>query len=202
MKHLVSNNMKITMIISALLLSLAMSACAQNKSVESKGNDNMDKKILVAYFSATGTTAREARLIAEATSATLYEIQPEQAYTPADLDWHDSQSRSSVEMNDDASRPPLKGEIADIEQYDVVFLGYPIWWDIAPRPVYTFIDKNDLKGKTVVPFATSGGSTITGSVKDLRSKYPDIKWEDGKLLNGAGKSAVEKWMRQMHFCPN
>lgn len=191
--------MNIKTIISTLLLSLAMSACAQDKSVESKENDNMDKKVLVAYFSATGTTAREARQIAEVTSATLYEIQPEQAYTPADLDWHDSQSRSSIEMNDDNSRPPVNGVVEDIEQYDVVFLGYPIWWDLAPRPVYTFIEKNDLKGKTVIPFATSGGSSITGSVKDLRSKYPDIRWEDGRLLNGAGKSAVEKWIKQLNF---
>ena len=191
--------MKITAIISTLLFSLAMSACAQNKSAESKENDNMDKKVLVAYFSATGTTALEARLIAEATSATLYEIQPEQAYTPGDLDWHDSQSRSSVEMSDDNSRPSIKGEVENIGQYDLVFLGYPIWWDLAPRPVYTFIEKNDLKGKTIIPFATSGGSSITGSVKDLRSKYPDIEWEDGKLLNGAGKSAVEKWIKQLDF---
>lgn len=190
--------MKITAIISALLLSLAMSACAQNESAGSKENDdNMDKKILVAYFSATGTTAREARLIAEATSATLYEIEPEQAYTSADLDWHDSQSRSSVEMNDDTSRPSIKGVVAGIEQYDVVFVGYPIWWDLAPRPVNTFIEKNHLEGKRVIPFATSGGSSIAGSVRDFRSRYPDIRWEDGRLLNGAGKGAVEKWIRQL-----
>ena len=179
--------MTINRLISALLLSTAMSACAQNKSIESTNANTMERKTLVAYFSATGTTARAARLIAEEASATLYEIQPEQDYTPADLNWHDSQSRSSIEMNDENSRPPVMGKVENIEQYDVVFLGYPIWWDLAPRVVYTFIEKNDLKGKTVIPFATSGGSSITGSVRDLKAKYPEIDWADGRLMNGTGK---------------
>ena len=188
--------MKQFTVILAALFTLAMAACSQNKNKESNDNaQNMDKKVLVAYFSATGTTAREAKLIADAESATLYEIQPEQPYTAADLDWQDKESRSSVEMNDDNARPAIKETIDNIGQYDVIFLGYPIWWDLAPRVINTFIESNDLKGKTVIPFATSGGSSINNSVNNLKSKYPDINWQEGRLLNGADQSTVNEWVK-------
>lgn len=124
---------------------------------------NNDKHILVAYFSATGTTARAAEKLANVTGGELYAITPAESYTSADLDWHDKQSRSSVEMNDPKSRPAIKGKKENIADYDVIFIGYPIWWDLAPRVIDTFIESYDLKGKTVIPFATSGGSTLSGS---------------------------------------
>jgi len=189
--------MKIISIISAVVIALSMSACAQNKSNGTESTGSMNKKVLVAYFSATGTTARVAETIADLTQATLHEIRPQQEYTAEDLDWNDKQSRSSVEMNDASARPALVGDVDNIDQYDVVFLGYPIWWDLAPRPVYTFIESNDLKDKTVIPFATSGGSSISGSIRDLKSRYPGINWEDGRLLNGSNRDTIEKWLRQM-----
>lgn len=190
--------MKIISIISAAIIAMSISACAQNKSNKIENTESMNKKVLVAYFSATGTTARVAKTIAELVQATLYEIRPQQEYTVEDLDWNDKQSRSSVEMNDASARPALVGDVDNIGQYDVVFLGYPIWWDLAPRPVYTFIESNNLKDKTVIPFATSGGSPISGSIKDLKSKYPQINWGNGRLLNGSNKNTVGKWLKQMN----
>ena len=132
-------------------------------------------------FSATGTTERVAKQIAAETGGELYEIVPAQPYTAADLDWNDRQSRSSVEMNDPKSRPALKVGKADIGSYDVIYLGYPIWWGVAPRIINTFIEANGLKGKRVMPFATSGGSGIEQSVEELKAAYPEIDWGEGKM---------------------
>lgn len=148
-----------------------------------------NKKILVAYFSCTRTTEKVAEAIAETTGGKLYRITPAKAYTSADLDWQNKKSRSSVEMADDKSRPALGGEAIDPKDYDVIFIGYPIWWDLCPRPVNTFLEKYDFSGKTVIPFATSGGSSITNSVKQLKKLYPKAVWKDGKLLNGGTKQA-------------
>ncbi|WP_279136676.1 flavodoxin [Bacteroides acidifaciens] len=154
-----------------------------------------NKKILVAYFSCTGTTEKVAEAIAETTGGKLYRITPAKAYTSADLDWQNKKSRSSVEMADDKSRPALGGEAIDPKDYDVIFIGYPIWWDLCPRPVNTFLEKYDFSGKTVIPFATSGGSSIANSVKQLKKLYPEVVWKDGKLLNGGAKQA-EVWAKQ------
>ena len=105
----------------------------------------------------------------------LYAITPAQSYTPADLDWNNSQSRSSVEMNDPKSRPALKGKKENIADYDVIFIGYPIWWNLAPRIINTFIESHDLKGKTVIPFATSGSSAITGSAAALKKSLVELE---------------------------
>ena len=148
----------------------------------------------MAYFSATGTTAKAAQSIADITGGTLHEIAPQTAYTNADLDWHDKQSRSSVEMGDTNARPALKEAKTDLSGYDVVFIGYPIWWDEAPRIINTFIENNDLKGKTLIPFATSGGSSITNSVKALRQTYPDLNWKEGRLLNRTSTESIRKWI--------
>ena len=148
-----------------------------------------NKKILVAYFSCTGTTEKVAEAIAETTGGKLYRITPAKAYTSADLDWQNKTSRSSVEMADDKSRPALGGEAIDPKDYDVIFIGYPIWWDLCPRPVNTFLEKYDFSGKTIMPFATSGGSSIANSVKQLKKLYPKVVWQDGKLLNGGAKQA-------------
>lgn len=151
--------------------------------------NHSDKKILVAYFSCTGTTEKVAGGIAEAVNGTLYRITPATPYTAADLDWHDRNSRSSVEMNNATSRPPIKDNGINPSDYDIIFIGYPIWWDLCPRSVNTFLDTHNLAGKTIIPFATSGGSTITGSVKDLHRLYSNLLWREGKLLNGTPKQA-------------
>ena len=152
-------------------------------------------KILVACFSATGTTMAVAKRVAAACGADLREIRPAVPYSAADLDWTDKASRSSVEMTDEKSRPALGGETIDLKDYDVVFLGYPLWWDLCPRPVNTFLEKYDFAGKTVIPFATSGGSSITGSVKQLKKLYPKIEWEEGRLCNRSTKQ-VGDWVKQ------
>ena len=154
---------------------------------------NDDKRVLVAYFSATGTTARAAEKLAGITGGECYAITPAQPYTDADLDWHDKRSRSSVEMSDPKSRPALAGKKLDAADYAVIFIGYPIWWDLAPRVINTFIENHDLKGKTIVPFATSGGSGIDHSVKSLKAEYPELNWGEGKLLNNLGEASIRRW---------
>ena len=153
-------------------------------------------KVLVAYFSATGTTEDVAEKIAAVTGGELHEIAPEQAYTDADLDWNNRQSRSSVEMNDPKSRPALKEKKANMADYDVVYIGFPIWWGVAPHIVNTFIESHDLKGKTLIPFATSGGSGISQAVAALRKAYPDLNWQDGKLLNRADERTIRAWIEK------
>lgn len=160
---------------------------------------NNDKHILVACFSATGTTARAAEKLANVTGGELYAITPAESYTSADLDWHDKQSRSSVEMNDPKSRPAIKGKKENIADYDVIFIGYPIWWDLAPRIINTFIESHDLKGKIVIPFATSGGSTLAGSAAALKKAYPALNWKEGRLLNRADEKTIRTWVEKLGF---
>ena len=138
---------------------------------------------VVAYFSASGVTARKAAEIAEATGAELYEIRPASPYTSADLNWQNKKSRSSVEMDDPASRPALAEDAPDFSGVSTVFLGFPIWWYVEPRIIDTFLDAVDLSGVKVVPFATSGSSAISGAEKRLRELYPAIDWQSGALLN-------------------
>ena len=143
----------------------------------------MSKK-LVAYFSASGTTASAAKALAEAANADLYEIKPQTPYTSADLDWMNKKSRSSVEMNDKSFRPPLADHDAHVENYDTIFLGFPIWWYTAPTIVNTFLESYDFTGKTVILFATSGGSGLGRTAADLKRSAPGAVIRDGKLLNG------------------
>lgn len=178
----------------AAVMALCLAACAQSKGEKKMQTGN---KPLVVYFSATGTTAKAARMIADVTGGALCEIVPQQAYTSDDLDWNNRQSRSSVEMNNPQARPALKEIKADVAAYDVIFIGYPIWWNQAPRTINAFIESHDLKGKTLVPFATSGGSGISNSVKELREAYPELKWQDGKLLNGSSRSAIRSWASEV-----
>ena len=137
------------------------------------------KKILVAYFSASKTTEHAAKEIAQAVGADLYEICPDKAYTAADLNWNDKKSRSTVEMNDPACRPKIAGTVEHMEQYDTVLIGFPIWWYVEPRIVDTFLESYDFSGKTVIPFATSGGSGIGGAEKSLREHCPKANWKRG-----------------------
>ena len=171
---------------------------------EEYGKINMNSmqsnhKVLVAYFSATGVTARAAQKVAEATEGEIYAITPAKPYTDADLDWRDKQSRSSVEMNDPKARPALGGKRLDVSEYDVVFIGYPIWWNQAPRLINTFIESHNLKGKTVIPFATSGGSTIAGSAATLKRSYPALEWKEGRLLNRADEKTLRTWIERLGF---
>lgn len=152
-------------------------------------------KTLVAYFSAQGTTARAAKKLAEAIDADLYEIRPATPYSAADLDWNDKTSRTSVEMRDPSFRPPLADTDADVASHDVVFLGFPIWWYIAPTIINTFLEAHDFSGKTIVLFATSGGSGFGKTVEGLRGSVdPSTKIIQGKLLNGSlDSSSLREW---------
>ena len=161
-------NEKYKIILLAVMAIVAATACSQIKS-----KDDMEKKnVLVVFFSATGTTRHAAEELARIAGADLCEIVPAQPYTSADLNWNDKRSRSSIEMANPQARPAVKSIGIDIKKYDRIFLGYPIWWDLAPRVVNTFIESNDMTGKTIIPFATSGGSSITGSVSALKKTYP------------------------------
>ena len=140
------------------------------------------KKTVVTYFSATGTTEAVAKQLAIDNKADLYAIEPAEKYTAADLDWHDKKSRSSVEMNDKNARPALKSK-KSLAKYDVIYIGYPIWWGVAPRIINTFIEQAELDGKIVIPFATSGGSGIEKSVSEFKTAYPNVKWQKGMLKN-------------------
>ena len=183
--------MKKILLIFAAVATLGPAAFAQQKT------DMESSKTLVAYFSATGTTAAVAETIARVTGGELFEIEPEEAYTSADLNWNDRNSRSSVEMNDRNTRPALKALKENMAGYTVVFIGYPIWWNEAPRIVNTFIESHDLGGKTVIPFATSGGSGVNNSVSVLKKTYPDIDWKEGRLLNVNSESAIRKWVESL-----
>ena len=181
---------KISIMLAALLV-MSLSACSKaTKTEESK-----DMKVLVAYFSASGVTKGVAQQLAEVAGADLHEIKPEQPYTDADLDWRDKESRSSVEMKDKNSRPAITDKLDNMADYDVVFVGFPIWWYTCPTIINTFMEAYDFKGKTVVPFATSGGSTIEKSCEDLKATYPDLTWKDGKLLNKPSKEDLEQFVQ-------
>lgn len=189
-----SDSMKnIKMIICAVVGLLALQACAQKKNENMKNVENPEKKVLVAYFSATGTTRAAAERLATVMGADLHEIKPETPYTDADLDWHDKQSRSSIEMADPSSRPAIVKDLSDAAAYDVVFVGFPIWWYTAPTIINTFLETYDFSGKVVIPFATSGGSTIEKANSELRSTYSSLDWREGRLLNTATDAALEDW---------
>lgn len=175
---------RFTLIIAAM--AIALSCCAQK---------NSKMKTLVAYFSATGVTERVAHDIATATGGTLHKITPEQPYTAADLDWTNKQSRSSVEMADRNSRPAIVANLQNADQYDVIYIGFPIWWYTYPTIINTFLDTYKFEGKTLIPFATSGGSSINKSMTDFRLQYPNIKWRDGRLLNHPTEKDIKDWVK-------
>ncbi len=178
--------MKRTVLFITAAILLCMTANAQKQS----------NKTLVAYFSATGTTEKAAGLVVKATGGTLYKIQPAREYTAADLDWHDKTSRSSVEMADAQARPALKSKLTNLADYDTIYIGFPIWWNLAPRIINTFIESGDFTGKTIIPFATSGSSRISNAEKELQKAYPGIKWQKGRLLNGATQEEIKQWTKK------
>ena len=152
-------------------------------------------KTLVAYFSASGTTARIAKELAQAAGADLYEIRPATPYTKADLNWSDKKSRSSVEMSDKSSRPALADRNADIAEYDTILLGFPIWWYVAPTIINSFLESYDFSGKKIVLFATSGGSGFGRTVAGLKpSVAADTVITEGRVLNGRQTAAdLKAW---------
>ena len=184
------SDMKKIMILMAALLTISLSACSQKKE-----NKEMSR-VLVAYFSASGVTKGVAQQLAEVTGGSLHEIKPAQPYTDADLDWTDKQSRSTVEMKDKSSRPAITDKLTNMQDYDVIYLGFPIWWYTCPTIINTFMEAYDLKGKTVIPFATSGGSSIKKACDDMKATYPEVNWKEGKLLNRATKQDLEDWVKK------
>ncbi|MGN0292587.1 MAG: flavodoxin [Lachnospiraceae bacterium] len=155
-------------------------------------------KVLVAYFSATNTTEGVAEHIANGLGADLYEITPEDPYTDADLNYNDNNSRTTLEMNDPNARPAISGSVENMEQYDIVFLGYPIWWGEAPRIVSTFMESYDFSGKTIVPFCTSASSGIGSSASNLEKLTSGATWLDGRRLNGGdSQDTVMEWVSSL-----
>lgn len=155
-------------------------------------------KTLVAYFSASGQTAKLAKTLAGVTGGDLFEIAPETAYTAADLDWMDKKSRSTIEMKDPKSRPAIAGKVADMAQYDTVFVGFPIWWYQAPRIIETFLESYDFSGKTVIPFATSGGSGMGRTVDVLKGVCPAARFLPGKRMDSdASAEEVTAWVKSL-----
>ena len=156
------------------------------------------KKALVAYFSATGTTAAAAKKLAAAAGADLYEIKPAVPYTKEDLNWMNKKSRSSVEMNDKSSRPELADKSAAISGYDLVLVGFPIWWYVAPTIINTFLESYDFMGKKIVLFATSGGSGFGRAVEFLKGSCPGAEIAEGKILNQLPDAAeLRKWVESL-----
>lgn len=150
-------------------------------------------KTLVAYFSASGTTMDVASRLARMMDSDLFAIVPADPYTSADLDWRDKQSRSTLEASDPSCRPAITSQIEDIEDYDTIFLGFPIWWYVAPAIINTFLESYDLTGKTVILFATSGGSGMGKTASILRASAPGAKIVDGGILNNASNTSLEKF---------
>lgn len=154
-------------------------------------------KALVAYFSASGVTEKVAKKMAEGIGADLFEIVPEKRYTDADLDWRNKNSRSTIEMHDLSFRPAISSKIDDMGQYDVVFIGYPIWWYREPTIIDTFVESYDLSGKMIVPFATSGGSDMSGSEDNIAKSAKGAKVVKGRRFSAsADKKELSDWARQ------
>lgn len=152
-------------------------------------------KVLIAYFSASGVTKSVAEKIASIINGDLFEIEPKEKYTDEDLNWHNKQSRSSVEMKDKSSRPEIKENNLDISSYDTILIGFPIWWGVAPTVVNTFIESKNFEEKTLIPFCTSGGSGMRYAENDLKKTYPNYKWKDGKRLTGIENDEdIKNWI--------
>jgi len=155
-------------------------------------------KTLVAYFSASGVTEKKAKLLAEVTGGDLFEIEPTERYTQADLNWMDKKSRSTLEMNDPSSRPAIAKKVADMDAYDTVYVGFPIWWYVEPSIINTFLESYDFSGKTVIPFCTSGGSG-TGKMDSVMHGIckGDVNWKPAKLVNGFDAGKMKAWVESL-----
>ena len=158
----------------------------------------MEKKILVAVFSASGVTKKVGREIARIAGADFYEIVPEEIYTAADLDWMNKKSRSSLEMNDPSARPRIAGGALDMAAYDTVIVGFPIWWGVAPRSIDTFLESYDFSGKKIIPFCTSGGSGVGRSDTALHKDVSgDAEWARGRQINRPNEAEIRRWLNEV-----
>lgn len=199
----------ITILVSLLTI-LCLTACGNSAGQaerpvqeNSSPEEGTESRVLVAYFSATNTTEGVAEHIANGLGADLYEILPEEPYTEADLNYNDNNSRTTIEMNDPAARPGISGSVEDMEQYDIVFIGYPIWWGEAPRIVNTFMESYDFSGKTIIPFCTSGGSGMGSSASNLEQLTSGAVWMEGRRLNGSdSQDAVMEWVNSLGLSLN
>lgn len=163
---------------------------------ETKKDETSDTKVAVVYFSATGTTKTVAEYIKDETNGDIFEIVPKEKYSSEDLNWNDNNSRSTKEQNDKNARPEIANNI-DVSSYDVIFIGYPIWWGDTPRIIQTFMENHGLSGKTMIPFCTSGGTGISTSENTLKS-YKGINWISGKRL-GISKNEVINWVKSLNY---
>ena len=177
------------------VLSVSLLSCTSKKQQEK--SDNGDCNAIVCYFSATGTTEKAAKRLSQITGTPLFNIEPQELYSHADLDWRDTLSRSYVEMHNREFRPALKDSVLDLSDYSVVFIGYPNWWNTHPTIINTFIEANNLEGKTIVPFMTSGGSNIINSEKELRESYPPLKFAKGLLMNNVSDKDISNWIKEI-----
>ena len=158
----------------------------------------MAKNILVAVFSASGVTKRVGETIAKISGGDFYEITPEERYTSDDLNWMNKKSRSSVEMNDPAARPKITGMVENMDAYDTVIVGFPIWWGIAPRIIETFLESYDFSGKTIIPFCTSGGSGVGKSDIELHKNVSgDVNWKKGTQINRPDERKIQNWLKEV-----
>lgn len=191
--------MKIKRLIT-LIIACAMTMSVMAANVDLNRNENMNNdgnKTLVAYFSATGTTMEAATRLAKAIHADLHEIVPEVPYTSADLNWNNKNSRSSVEMADKSSRPAVASKVENMAQYNTIFVGFPIWWYIAPTIINTFLEQYDMTGKTIVPFFTSGGSGAGETLKYLKPSAPGANWVEPKNFNYMSESDIITWTNSL-----
>ena len=154
------------------------------------------KKVLVAYFSVTGNTKSVAKKVQKATGGTLYRIKPKKAYTSEDIDYDTDNCRANMEQRDDSARPEIKGKVKNIKKYDVIFIGYPIWWGKEPKVVKTFLESYNLKGKKIVPFCTSGSSGISGSMNGIKESVKGAKVVSGKDLTDESYKSIKKWAKK------
>lgn len=179
------------MLVFALIAGLALPAANVNAASKSK-----KKKVLVVYFSATGTTKSAAKKVKKATGGTLYQIKAADPYTSADLNYDNDNCRANVEQKGGTARPKIKGKVKNIKKYDVIFIGYPIWWGKEPMIIRTFLESYNLKGKKIVTFCTSGGSGISGSMKGIKASAKGAKVVKGKDLTDSSAKSVKKWAKK------
>ena len=196
--NLIGGNMKkISFLVIAALIMTMLTACGSSSDVLStqesteKQNEVDTVKVAVVYFSGTGNTKAIAEMIAEETDADIFEIVPAQAYTDADLNYNDDSCRANKEQNDNTARPEISNDLSATTEYDVIYLGHPIWWGTVPRIMQTYLETYDLSGATIYTFCTSGGSSIDRSLSDLRGWYPALNIVDGKRLNDASASDIK-----------
>ena len=185
---------KVILALVVISLSISLTAYNSNKSSQKLEEKKMNKT-LVVYFSASGNTAKLAQTLASVVNGDLHEIQPKQPYTSADLDWRDSKSRSSVEMNDKSFRPEIANKVDNMENYDTIYIGFPIWWHVAPTIINTFLEQYNLEGKTIIPFATSGSSGMGNTNAELKNSCKGAILKEGKRFDvNASAQEIKKWV--------